>query len=107
MMVGIIIATHRDICIGGVMTTGIISIDHTWAGAIIVTGSTTTGRKATKITIANIRAGSIKKKPFDEQQVFSWGFFILYNLKFSTCFVPFVAWHKPSQSFYHCGRDRQ
>jgi len=105
-MVGIIIAIHRDMYIGGVTTTGIISTGHTWARATIITGNTTTGRKATRITIANIRADSCNKKPFDEQTV-SGGFFILYTPIFSTCFVPFVAWHKPSQSFYRSGRDRQ
>ena len=60
MMVGTIIAIHRDMCIGGVTTTGITSTDHTWEGVIIITGSIMTGREATKITIANIRADSIK-----------------------------------------------
>jgi len=69
MMVGIIIAIPRDMCIGGVTTTGITSTDHTWERAIMVIGSIMTGGKATKITIANIRADSIKKKPFDEQQI--------------------------------------
>jgi len=64
-MVAITIAIPRDICIGGVTTTGITSTDHMWVRVIIVIGNIMTGRKATKITIANIRAGSIKKKPFD------------------------------------------
>ena len=61
MMVGITIKIPRDTCIGGVTITGITSTDHTWERAIIVTGSIMTGRKATKITIANIRADSIVK----------------------------------------------
>ena len=74
MTVGIIIGTPRDICIGGVTTTGITSTDHTWERAIIVTGSITTGRKATKITIANIRAGSIKKSPLMNSKCFQGAF---------------------------------
>ena len=74
MMAGIIIATPRGICIGGVTTTGITSTDHTWERAIIVTGSITTGRKATKITIANIRAGSIIKSPLINSKCFQGAF---------------------------------
>jgi hypothetical protein len=63
MMDGTIIAIPGDIYIGGVTTTGIILTGRTSGGAIIITGSTMTGRKETGITIANIRADSIKKSP--------------------------------------------
>ena len=105
-MVAIITEIHRDMSIGEAMTTGIILTDHMSAAVIIIIASITIGRKAIETTIENRRAGSIKS-PLITEYFLSKGFFILYNLRSSTCFAPFVAWRIPNRSFYRCGRCQQ